>query len=88
MIFFLRGGVPKFKHFSNLNFFPIRSEGGVVIKFQIFPKFKKVQNILGGGQDNGGLFPLFVTFLNSEASLMKVLCFKIYENSCASNLGV
>ena len=40
--------------------------------FLIFPQFKKVQNILGeggGDQENCGLSPLFVTFLNSDASL-------------------
>ena len=45
---FLRG-VPKIQNFPNFKFFPTRSEG-VVIKFPIFPKFKKVQIILGGGE--------------------------------------
>ena len=34
---------------SNIIFFQIRSRGGGVIKNQIFPKFKIVQIILGGG---------------------------------------
>ena len=43
-------------------FSQIRSEGGV-IKYHFFPKFKIVHIILGGGgQENYGLFPQFVTF--------------------------
>ena len=48
------------------------------MEFQIFPKFKKVQNFLGeggGGQENCGLFPLFVTFLNWNASLRVCISF-------------
>ena len=42
-------------------------EGGVVIKVPIFPE--KVQNtpVEGGGQENYGLFPLFVTFQVAKA---------------------
>ena len=59
---------PKFKRFPISNFSQIGQRGG--IKFQIVPKFKKVQIVGGeGGQENCGLFPLFVTFSNSEASL-------------------
>ena len=53
---------------------------------QIFPKFKKVQNILGeGGQEDGGLFPLFVTFFNSEASLIISGKFQRYFKDVSMN---
>ena len=68
------GGSRKFKVFPISNLSQIRNRGGGVIKFQIFPKFKKGQIILGeggggGGQENCGLFPLFGTFF-FNASLM------------------
>ena len=69
MFLFLRGA-PKIQNFPNYqNFYQLGLTG--VIKFPIFPKFKKVQNILGEGwgQENFGLFPLFGTFLNPMASL-------------------
>ena len=48
---------------STFQIFPNFGRGGGVIENQFFPKFKKVQNILGGGgQENYGLFPQFVTF--------------------------
>ena len=45
------------------NFSQFRSRGGV-IENQFFPKFKKVQIILGegGGQENYGLFPQIMVF--------------------------
>ena len=49
--FFLRG-VPKIKIFPISNLSQIRYRGGV-IEFQIFPKFKKVQNFLG--EEGGGV---------------------------------
>ena len=73
MFFFWRGEGSKNSKFSQFQIFPKLGTGGV-IKFRIFPKFKKVQNILGEGvQDNCGLFPFFVTFFNSEASLYSIL---------------
>ena len=42
--FFSEGGVPKMQKFPNFEFSPNKVEGGGVIKFPIFPKFKKVQN--------------------------------------------
>ena len=68
LYFFFSGGGSK-----DSQFFPNKVQGGGVIKFPIFPKFKKVQIILGegGSQENCGLFPLFVTFFNLEASLRK-----------------
>ena len=42
MIFFL-------SKFSQFPIFPKLGTGGGGIKFRIFPKFKKVQNILGEG---------------------------------------
>ena len=52
-----------YKKCLHFKFFPISVEGGV-IENQIFPKFKIVHIILGGGgvQENYGLFPQFVTF--------------------------
>ena len=49
------------------------------MKFPIFPKFKKVQNIIGegGDQENGGLFPLFVIFFDSGVSLSSLLCLTV-----------
>ena len=49
---------------STFQIFPNFGLGGVVIENQIFPKFKIVHIILGegGGQENYGLFPQFVTF--------------------------
>ena len=44
----MRGGSENSK-FSQFQIFPKLGTGGGVVKFQIFPKFKKVQNILGGG---------------------------------------
>ena len=74
-MFFSERGFPKFNIFPILNIFQIMSKGEGVIKFPIFPKFKKVQNILGeGGQENCGLFPLFVTFFiwDSPLTLLRV----------------
>ena len=73
MFFFLRGGSTNSK-FSQFQIFPKLIRGGMGgIKFPIFPKFKKVQNIpwdggWGGDQENYGGFSLFVTFFNSDAS--------------------
>ena len=48
---------------STFQIFPNFSRGGGFIENQIFPKFKIVHIILGGGgQENYGLFPQFVTF--------------------------
>ena len=49
---------------STFQFFPnFGRGGGGVIKNQFFSKFKIVHIILGGGgQENYGLFPQFVTF--------------------------
>ena len=54
------------------NFSPFRSRGVGVIENQIFPKFKIVHIILGGGggQENYGLFPQFGTFHVWKAPLM------------------
>ena len=63
------GGRSKNSKFSQFQIFPKLGTGGV-IKFRIFPKFEKSKTAWGrGGQENGGLFPLFKTFFNSEASL-------------------
>ena len=69
----MRGGSEDSK-FSQFQIFPKLGTGGGGIEFQIFPKFKKVQIILGegGGQENCGLFPLFGTFFNWKASLSRV----------------
>ena len=45
---YLRGGSEESK-FSQFQMFPKLGTGGGVIEFQIFPKFKKVQNFLGEG---------------------------------------
>ena len=51
-------------------FSQIRSEGGGVIKYHFFPKFKIVHIILGGGgHENYGLFPQFGTFSFGHAPL-------------------
>ena len=42
-------------------FFPNFGQGGGVIENQFFSKFKIVHIILGGGQENYGLFPQFGT---------------------------
>ena len=65
LMLFLRG-VPKIQNFPNFKFFPTRSEGGS-LNFHFFPNSKKSKT--SWGQENCGLFPLFVTFFNSEASL-------------------
>ena len=48
--------------------------GGAVHRKSIFPKFKKVQIIPVGGQENYGLFPQFGTFLVLIAPLTKYVC--------------
>ena len=49
---------------STFQIFPNFGRGGGVIENQIFSKFKIVLIIRGGGgQENYGLFPQFVTFL-------------------------
>ena len=72
LMFHIWGGFRRFKFFPISNLSQIRYRGGV-IEFQIFPKFKKVQNFLGevGGQEECGFFPLFVTFFNWNASLRR-----------------
>ena len=64
-----KGGSENSK-FSQFKIFTKLGTRGGIVKFQIFPKFKKVQIILGegGGQENCGLFPLFGTFFNLNAS--------------------
>ena len=57
--FFLRGGSQNSK-FSQFRIFPKLGRGGV-IKFLLFPKFKKVQNILGEGGGSSKLWT-FSTF--------------------------
>ena len=57
---------------STFQIFPNFGQGGGVIENQFFPKFKIVQIILGGGgQENFGLFPQFVTFFVWKAPLTK-----------------
>ena len=55
----------QYQNSLHFKFFPILVEGGV-IENHFFPKFKKVQIILGGRgggcQENYGLFPQFGTF--------------------------
>ena len=53
-------GVPKIQCFPNFKFFPIRSE--IVIKFQIFPKFKKSPNHPRGGGGGSRKLWTFSTF--------------------------
>ena len=49
-------GMQRYQKSLHFNF------GRAVIENQFFPKFKKVQNLLGGGgQENYGLFPQFGT---------------------------
>ena len=56
---------------STFQIFPNFSRGGGGIENQIFPKFKIVKIILGGGgQENYGLFPQFATFFVWKAPLM------------------
>ena len=60
------------------------SEDSKFSQFQIFPKFKKVQNFLGeggGGKDDLGLFPFFGTFFKTKASLSDVPLAKNYKTS-------
>ena len=62
------------------NFSEFRSRGGV-IENQIFPKFKIVHIILGGGQENYVLFPQFVTFTFWIAPVSSpTLFFKEYKS--------
>ena len=63
----VRGGI-KIVYISNFSQFRLR---GGVIENQFFPKFKKIQNLLGGGgQENYGLFPQFGTFFFWMAPLI------------------
>ena len=64
----VRGG-QQFKKVYILNISQLRSEGGGVNQFPTFPSFKIVHRILGGGQENYGLFPQFVTFFVWKAPL-------------------
>ena len=52
----------RYQNSLHFKFFPISVEGGGSSKINFFPKFKKVQIILGGCQENYGLFPQFGTF--------------------------
>ena len=60
MFLVLRGGSEN-SNFSQFQIFPKLGTGGGVIEFQIFPKFKKVQNMLGEGGGAGKLWT-FSTF--------------------------
>ena len=55
---------------STFQIFPNFGRGARVIENQIFPKFKIVHIILGGGgHENYGLFPQFVRFFFWKAPL-------------------
>ena len=60
---------------STFHIFPNFGRGGGVIENQFFPKFKIDHIILGGGggQENYGLFPQFVTFSFWKAPLNRIL---------------
>ena len=61
-----------------------RSERGI-IKYHFFPKFKIVHIILGGGgQENYGLFPQFVTFSFWNAPLNLIFDSSIYKSKSVS----
>ena len=61
----------QYQNSLHFQFFPISVEGGGggIIENQFFPKFKIVQIILGGGQENYGIFPQSGTFFVLKASL-------------------
>ena len=65
MFFYLRGGAHKIK-ISNFS--------------QIQKSSKYPGGRRGGGQENCGLFPLFVTFFNSEASLTIRLAYPLISS--------
>ena len=67
---------------STFQIFPNFGRGGGVIENQIFPKFKIVHIILGGGgQENYVLFPQFVTFTFWIAPVSSpTLFFKEYKS--------
>ena len=73
----------RYQNSLHFKFFPISVEGGGVIENQFFPKFIKVQIILGegwgGGQENYGLFPQIMVFFYFEPSPYMFLknCFLI-----------
>ena len=71
-MFFSEGGSKNSK-FSQFQIFPKLGTRGGVHQISNFSQIQKSPKPPGGGgmggQQNGGLFPLFVTFFNSEASL-------------------
>ena len=75
MFFFSEGGFPKFKMFPISNFSQIRSEGGghQISDFFQIQKSPKHPGGGRGGQENCGLFPLFVAFFEWDPFLMKNL---------------
>ena len=70
MFFFLRGGSQNSK-ISQFQTFPKLGMRGGSHQISNFSQIQKSPKHPGGGgdQENWGLFPLFVTFFNSEASL-------------------